>query len=78
MLVERWFDPLSGRAGERLRFLEPDGRAEERAFDTRVYTVTELVQLCRAVGLRVEAVYGGPSLEPLDVETRLLLVARKG
>jgi hypothetical protein len=77
MLVERFFDPVAGRAGEHLRFIGPDGSEETRTFSTRLYTATELAALVRAVGLVVEDVLGGPDGEPLTPATRLLLVARR-
>jgi SAM-dependent methyltransferase len=78
MLQERWFDPVSGRAGERLRITSPDGAVERRDFSMRSYTATELVALCRAADLHVEGVYGGPGPTPFGVGTRLLIVARRG
>ena len=49
LLIERFFDPVAGRAGERLRFIPPDGEEERRTFSTRLYTATELV-VARARG----------------------------
>ena len=60
VLRELWFDPIRGRAGEHVRQLRADGTAEDRAFSLRVYSATELVALCAAAGLTLEAVYGGP------------------
>ncbi len=77
VLRELWFDPVRGRAGEHVRQLRSDGSAEDRAFSLRVYTATELVALCGAAGLTVEAVYGGPGTTPFAVSTRLLVVARR-
>jgi SAM-dependent methyltransferase len=77
-LTERWFDPLTGRAGERLVIAGPDGRREQREFSVRSYTVTELVNLLRAADLHVEAVYGGPGPTPFGLQTRALIVARRG
>ena len=77
MLREVWFDPLRGRAGERVRHLRADGTAVDRQFSLRVYSATELAGLCAAAGLRVEAVYGGPGPTPFGVATRLLVVARR-
>ena len=78
MLEERWFDPVGGRAGERIRILDGDRLPELREISLRVYTATELIALCRAADLHVEGVYGGPGPTPLRVDTRLLLVARRG
>jgi SAM-dependent methyltransferase len=75
LLVERFFDPVAGRAGEHLRFVGPDGAEESRTFSTRLYTATELASLVRAAGLTVEGVDGGPDGQPLSPATRLLLVA---
>ena len=46
-------------------------------FSLRVYSATELVALCAAAGLTLEAVYGGPGATPFSVSTRLLVVARR-
>jgi SAM-dependent methyltransferase len=77
LLIERFFDPVVGRGGERLRFVGPDGSSEERIFHTRLYTATELASLLRAVGLVVEGVFGGTDGEPLRADTRMLIVARR-
>jgi SAM-dependent methyltransferase len=77
VLRELWFDPIRGRAGEHVRQLRADGTAEDRAFSLRVYSATELVALCAAAGLTLEAVYGGPGPTPFSVSTRLLVVARR-
>jgi SAM-dependent methyltransferase len=77
LLIERFFDPVAGRAGERLRFVSPDGEEERRTFSTRLYTATELGALVRAVGLVVEGVHGGTDDEPVSADTRLLLVGRR-
>lgn len=77
VLRELWFDPVRGRAGEHVRQLRSDGTAEDREFSLRVYSATELVALCAAAGLSVEAVYGGPGPTPFGVSTRLLVVARR-
>jgi SAM-dependent methyltransferase len=78
ILTERWFDPLTGRAGERLQIVGPEGQREHREFSVRSYTVTELISLLRAADLHVEAVYGGPGPTPFGLDTRALLVARRG
>jgi SAM-dependent methyltransferase len=77
VLRELWFDPVRGRAGEHVRQLRADGTAEDRAFSLRVYSATEIVGLCAAAGLALEAVYGGPGPTPFGVSTRLLAVARR-
>jgi len=77
LLIERFFDPVAGRAGERLRFIPPDGEEERRTFSTRLYTATELSSLVRAVGLVVQGCYGGTDEEPVSADTRLLLLGRR-
>jgi SAM-dependent methyltransferase len=77
LLIERFFDPVTGRAGEHLRFVAPGGEEEARTFSTRVYTATELSSLVRAVGLVVEGVHGGPDEQPVSADTRLLLLGRR-
>ncbi len=77
VLRELWFDPVRGRAGEHVRQLRADGTAEDREFSLRVYSATEIVALCAAAGLALEAVYGGPGPTPFGVSTRLLVVARR-
>jgi SAM-dependent methyltransferase len=78
VLEERWFDPVAGRAGEHLVVIGEGTHRETRALDVRVYTVTELIGLLRAADLHIEAVYGGPGPTPFGVDTRLLVVARRG
>ncbi len=77
VLRELWFDPVRGRAGEHVRQLRADGSAEDREFSIRVYSATEIVALCAAAGLVLEAVYGGPGPTPFGISTRLLVVARR-
>ncbi len=77
LLRELSFDPARGRVTERVTIVRPDAPPEERSFSVRVYTATELVALARAAGLVVEALYGGPAMEPFTVDSRLVLVARR-
>ena len=72
-----WFDPVRGRAGEHVRHCAPTARRGPRSSRSRVYSATELVALCAAAGLALEAVYGGPGPTPFGVSTRLLVVARR-
>jgi SAM-dependent methyltransferase len=77
VLEERWFDPVTGYAGEELTILRGDQPVQRRAFAVRLYTATELVAMLQAADLRLEAVYGGPGPSPFGVTTRLLVVARR-
>ncbi|HIE38717.1 MAG TPA: class I SAM-dependent methyltransferase [Anaerolineales bacterium] len=77
VLVDPWFDPVAGRAGETWRWLE-GGQWQTMEFDVRLYTATELRHLIEAAGLRWLAVHGGWVEEPFDPHARrIIAVAEK-
>jgi hypothetical protein len=58
--------------------IDPDGRRTEYTHAVRIYTLTELVRLCTAAGLHVQAHYGGMDGSALTLDShRLVLVCRK-
>jgi ubiquinone/menaquinone biosynthesis C-methylase UbiE len=76
LLEQRAFDPVTGVVQETQTLIESDGGRESQTFATRVYTTTELVSMLRAAGFEKVMTYGDLSGAPLDVSTRLVLVAR--
>jgi SAM-dependent methyltransferase len=78
VLAERRFDPASGRNYERRVRLWRDGTRQEVATVVRLYTLTELIALCKAAGLQCKAVYGSYTAEPLGLDApRCILIAQK-
>jgi SAM-dependent methyltransferase len=87
----RSFDPLSGlltvesewrggSAGDGRGGARADHSSDgnERSYRLRLYTATQLAELCRAVGLIVESAYDGWNPRPLRrTSSEMLLVARK-
>ncbi|MFQ5919574.1 MAG: class I SAM-dependent methyltransferase [Thermoplasmata archaeon] len=72
-MVDEWI--FYRREGDDLRFLARE------VIDHRLYAPDELRKLAESAGWRVEGVYGGVGLEPLDPTspgTRMFLVARRG
>jgi ubiquinone/menaquinone biosynthesis C-methylase UbiE len=77
LLEQRTFDPVTGVAQETQTLVESDGARESQTFATRVYTATELVSMLHAAGFEKVMAYGDLSGAVLDVDTRLVLVARR-
>jgi len=78
LLEEREFDLLTSRNNVRWTYIKPDGSTWETHHSLRVYTLTELAQMLKEVGLSVEAVYGGFDESAYDLDSRrLIILARK-
>jgi SAM-dependent methyltransferase len=76
---ESELDLLTSRNHVTMTMLFPDGRRKEYRHSVRMYTLTELVQMCDAAGLRLEAHYGSLDGSPLTLDSkRLALLCRKG
>ena len=74
---ERHFDPLSGFLTIRSTWEGPKA-AGEREHRIRLYTATQIADLCAAAGLIVEESYDGWTTKPLRRKTTdMTLVARK-
>ena len=74
LLEEREFDLLTSRNNVRWIYIKPDGSTWETHHSLRVYTLTELAQMLKGVGLSVEAVYGGFEEEPYTLDSRRLII----
>jgi SAM-dependent methyltransferase len=77
LLEQRTFDPADGVAQTTQTLVEPDGRRESRTWSARVYSATELLALVRAAGFSEVKAWGGFEHEPLSVDSRLVIVARR-
>lgn len=74
---ERQFDPLSGILTVESQWYGPKGPGE-RSHRIRLYTATQLAELCAGVGLIVEEAYDGWRDRPLTRRSsEMMLVARK-
>ncbi len=79
LLTEDWsFNPTTHVLHNETQ-IELEGRATERSYDVRLYTLEEMQALFEQAGLELEKTYGEFSGDPYDTEesTRLILVARK-
>ena len=78
VIEERHFDLLTSRNETRVTMIDPDGQRTEYVHAVRLYTLMELVRLCSAAGLQVQAHYGGLDGSELALDShRLVLVCRK-
>lgn len=78
MMVDRVaFDIESGRLVDKRTFVR-DGKTRSVTFSVRLYAYTEIRSILRAVGFRVEGVFGGYDGSPLTIaKNRTLVVAQK-
>ena len=78
-LEHREFDLVTGRNRVTFGIVTPDGtRRESPGHNVRLYTLTELVRLLGAAGLRLSATYGDYDGSPYDISTpRMIAVATK-
>jgi len=74
LLEEREFDLLTSRNNVRWIYIKPDGSKWETRHSLRVYTLTELAEMMKEVGLSVEAIYGGFDGKPYTLDSRRLIV----
>ncbi len=79
-LEHREFDLVTGRNRVTFSIVTADGtRRESPGHDVRLYTLTELVRLLDAAGLRLSATYGDYDGAPYAINTpRMIVVATKG
>jgi SAM-dependent methyltransferase len=75
-LEERSFDQVAGEIEAGLTLIDAGGNRESVTYRVRTYTATELARLVAAAGFVAIECYGGLEREPLEIETRLVLVAR--
>ncbi len=78
-LEHREFDLVTGRNHVTFTIVTADGtRRESPGHDIRLYTLTELVSLFDALGLRVSATYGDYDGSPYAINSpRMIVVATK-
>ncbi len=78
-LEHREFDLVTGRNHVTFTIVTADGtRRESPGHDIRLYTLTELVRLFEASGLRVSATYGDYDGSPYAINSpRMIVVATK-
>jgi SAM-dependent methyltransferase len=78
LLIDRHaFDLATGRLYNR-RIVIRDGVRRDKPFFVRLYNYTEIHSLLEGVGLQIEQVYGGWNDDPLDTESRrMVIIARK-
>ena len=79
-LEHREFDLVTSRNRVTFSIITADGtRRDSPGHDVRLYTLTELVRLLDAAGLRPSAAYGDYDGAPYAINTpRMILVATKG
>ena len=77
VLEERRIDLLTSRNEVHITMIFPDGHRIEHRQSIRIYTLTELLQMLDAVGLQVQAYYGGLDRSPLTMDSRLVIVSQK-
>jgi SAM-dependent methyltransferase len=77
LLEQRTFDPASGVAQETQTLVESSGERDSRTFSLRVYTATELTAMLARAGFEESRCYGDFAGAPFDVDTRLVIVARR-
>ena len=74
MLDEREYDIATGRAKAFWTIIQPDGTRTELAHSVRLYTPAELFALMTEAGLRVDETWGSWDGEPLELDSRRLIV----
>jgi ubiquinone/menaquinone biosynthesis C-methylase UbiE len=77
LLEQRTFDPAAGVTQTTATLIDKDGRRETRPFETRIYSVTELVAMLRAAGFAKATCYGDLHGAAFSTATRLVVVARR-
>jgi SAM-dependent methyltransferase len=78
LLEQRAFDPASGIAQTTQTLIDGDGTRESRTFSIRCYSATELLAMLDRAGFAEARCYGDLAGSPFAVDTRLVIVARKG
>jgi SAM-dependent methyltransferase len=78
ILREHTFDLISGRNYERRVRHRASGEVEEVHISLRLYTLAELITMCKKAGLKLQEVYGDFDGNPLVLDSpRCILVTRK-
>ncbi len=77
VLEERHIDLLTSRNEVQITMIDPEGQRTAHRHSMRIYTLTELVQMLKAVGLPVQAYYGGLDGSALTMDSRLVVISQK-
>jgi hypothetical protein len=78
VLHEATFDFLTSRNNVRVTPIEPDGRRRESGHSVRISTLTALIRMIEASGLRMESYYGGLDGSTLTMDSRrVAILSRK-
>jgi SAM-dependent methyltransferase len=77
LLEQRTFDPVTGIAQTTQTLIDGPGERESRSFSIRVYTATELLAMLDRAGFADARCLGDLGGGRFDVDTRLVIVARK-
>ena len=77
LLEQRTFDAASGVAQTTETLIDANGERESRSFSVRVYTATELLKMLTNAGFAEAKPYGDLDGSPFELDTRLVIVARR-
>jgi SAM-dependent methyltransferase len=77
VLEERRIDLIGSRNEVHITLLLPDGQRKTYHQSMRIYTLTELIRMLTAVGLQVQAYYGGLNGGPVTLDSRLVIISQK-
>jgi SAM-dependent methyltransferase len=78
LLEQRAFDPVAGVMQTTQTVIHGGGARESRTFSVRLYTATELLAMLGRAGYAETRCYGDVAGAPFAVDTRLVIVARRG
>lgn len=77
-VTERKFDFLTSRNNERRVRMWPDGKKNDVKLSLRMYSLHELIKMCRAAGMEYVASFGNNDSTPLSFDSmRCIVVAKK-
>jgi ubiquinone/menaquinone biosynthesis C-methylase UbiE len=77
LLEHRTFDGAAGVAQTTQTLIEKTGERDSRSFSVRLYTATELVAMLARAGFEEAKCYGDFAGTAFDMDTRLVILARR-
>ena len=77
VLEERRLDLLTSRNEVHITIIDQQGARTEHRHSMRIYTLTELARMLKAVGLPIQAYYGGLDGSVLTMDSRLVIISQK-
>jgi ubiquinone/menaquinone biosynthesis C-methylase UbiE len=77
LLEHRTFDGAAGVAQTTQTLIEKTGERDSRSFSVRLYTATELVAMLARAGFEEAKCYGDFDGTAFDLDTRLVILARR-